>query len=309
MHAHFIPQAYKEAFDVYLGGKNPDRFPMPDSSEQKTLEFLDEMNIARQVIGLSSPHINMDSPAVNKKIARACNEEMALLAHDHSDRLSFLASLSVPYVEDAIDEAVYSLDALCAVGITLPTNSKGVYMSDPSLEPLFEVLDERATMVVFHPNRPGSVPTGVGQKLPEPIIEFFFDTTRLVADLILKGYVERYPNIKFVVPHCGAALPVVFDRMALYASTLKEQGQIPDDFDVYRTASKLYYDLAGNSMPSQLKILLGYVPEDHFVYGSDYPFTAMSGVAYLAQSIADCDYLSDEQKRHMFYDNGQALLA
>ena len=309
LHAHFVPVAYKEAFIKYLGGNNPDRFPMPNSNEEITLQFLEDLNVERQVFGVSSPHVNFSTQENNKAIARACNEEMADLCKKHPGRLDFLATLSVPYVDDAIEEIEYSMDKLGAVGVNLPTNTKGVYMGVPELVPLFEALNAKKAIVAFHPNKPGAVPQGVGEKLPETILEFFFDTTRIIADLIMKGYIDMYPDIKFVVPHCGAALPVALDRMAGFMTMLKKMGQVPEDFDVYKLAGKLYYDLAGSPTASQLKILLGYVPDSHFIYGSDTPFTPTFEIARLAQLLADCDYLTEEQKMRMFYDNGKALLA
>ena len=55
---------------------------------------------------------------------------------------------------------------------------------------------------------------------PFPIMEFFFDTTRAVDNLILHGIVHRYPNLKFIVPHAGAYLPILSDRFAILTRVL-----------------------------------------------------------------------------------------
>ena len=42
---------------------------------------------------------------------------------------------------------------------------------------------------------------------PWPMLEFFFDTTRAVVNLLLSGTVDKYPGVQYLAPHCGAALP------------------------------------------------------------------------------------------------------
>ncbi len=42
---------------------------------------------------------------------------------------------------------------------------------------------------------------------------FFFDTTRTVTNMILNGTLKRFPNIKFVIPHAGAFLTILADRI------------------------------------------------------------------------------------------------
>lgn len=54
------------------------------------------------------------------------------------------------------------------------------------------------------------------------MIEFLFDTTRAVVDLILNGVTERYRNVRFIVPHGGATLPMVADRVAAFAMLLTD---------------------------------------------------------------------------------------
>lgn len=60
--------------------------------------------------------------------------------------------------------------------------------------------------------RPSSIPAHVGEKLPAALMEYFFDTTRAVTNMILQGTIHRYPDIRFIIPHADAFLPVLSDR-------------------------------------------------------------------------------------------------
>ena len=61
----------------------------------------------------------------------------------HPDKFAFLVTLPVPEVEDALAEIADAMDVLDAWGVMLPTNTKGIYMGDPLLEPVFTELNKR----------------------------------------------------------------------------------------------------------------------------------------------------------------------
>lgn len=48
------------------------------------------------------------------------------------------------------------------------------------------------------------------------MLEFMFDNTRSIVDLVFAGVLDRYPGIRFVIPHSGATLPVLSDRIAMF---------------------------------------------------------------------------------------------
>ena len=49
------------------------------------------------------------------------------------------------------------------------------------------------------------------------MLEFFFDTTRAVVDLVLNGTIARHPGLELIIPHAGATLPLVADRVSAFA--------------------------------------------------------------------------------------------
>ncbi len=99
------------------------------------------------------------------------------------------------------------------------TNVDGTYLGDPAWDPVFDELDRRAARVLIHPTRPVCWEhTSFGR--PRPMLEFLFDTTRAVVNLVLNGTVARHPNIRLVIPHAGATLPVIADRVAAFVPLL-----------------------------------------------------------------------------------------
>ena len=306
VHSHFLTKSYLDAMQKYLGG-NPDRFPMPEWSVERHLAYNEAMGIDHTVLSYSSPHINFSTREVNRELARIGNEEAAAIVAKNSGKFSYLASLPLPNLDDSLAEIAHAHDHLGADGFTLPTNTKGTYMGAPELEPMFAEFNRRKALVTFHPNKPGAVPAGVGEMLPIPMMEFVFDTTRCVVDLMLRNYPEKYPDIKFLMPHCGSMLPYVVDRIASFKPTLIKTGSVKPDYDVAKVFSSFYFDTTGASAAHQLRDVMDMTDISHILYGSDFPFPPVSVLEEQTDAVFNAPYLNAEQKACIFYKNALAL--
>lgn len=311
MHAHYLPQAYKDAL-LNRGEKNPDGFPTPNWDPEMHLKTMDQLGISRSMLSISSPHINFGDRNAAKILARKVNEDGAELVQKYPGRFGLFASLPLPNVEDSIEEIQYAKEILHVDGFALPTNTQGVYLGNPCLDPVFEELNKHKAVVVLHPNKPSSVPENVAEGLPIPMMEFLFDTTRTVINMILKGTLKKFPDIKFIIPHAGAFLPILADRIAsaiqVLPTSFGENIKLEENrIDIYDELKKLYYDVAGVCLPRQLDALLQIVNVDHLLYGSDYPYTPEIGCSTLAGDLDKTNLLNNEQRRAIYHDNALKL--
>src|ERR1700761_7929020 len=219
VHAHFVPPVYREA-TVAAGHSRPDGMPaLPQWSPELALETMDRLRIAAPGPSLSSPGIWFGDAGAAARLARAVNDSGAELARAHPDRFGFFASLPLPDVPQALAELSRSLDELGADGVVLLTNYAGTYLGDPALEPVWQELAARQATVFLHPTGPSCVPV-LHRERPYPLMEFLFDTTRSVTDLVLSGALLRHPGVKLVVPHAGAAFPAMAHRIAAISGAL-----------------------------------------------------------------------------------------
>jgi predicted TIM-barrel fold metal-dependent hydrolase len=182
-----------------------------------------------------------------------------------------LATLPLPNVEASLAELERCLDELDLDGVMLLSNTAGVYLGDPELEPLFEALDARGAYAFLHPGFPPHKPP-----LGHPIwlYEFPFETVRAVTNLIYGGSLERYPRIRFQLSHLGGAAPFLAHRIASLADREPEQaGAAPAGALEY--LRRLYYDtgLANNSPALAATQLVTEL--DHIVFGTDWPYAAL----------------------------------
>ena len=84
------------------------------------------------------------------------------------------------WLKRALRRLIPALDQQGALGFTLPTNARGIYVGDDRLDKVLAKLDERHAVVALHPNEPKPNIEAMSDVVPAPLMEFIFDTTRTV---------------------------------------------------------------------------------------------------------------------------------
>ena len=278
-------------------------FPLPKYDAEAHLKWMDQAGIQTSVLTLAAPQ------PTSAKVVRSTNEAAAKLKQRHPGRFLFCAALPLPDVDAAIREAIYALDTLKADGIKLATNVSGQYLGAPELDTLFSVLNERKAVIILHPHRPEPVNRQVMQQTPLAMQEYLSETTRAVANMISRNVLARYHDIKVVVPHCGANLPLAIPRMKSLTPVM-QANKIVGEINYEANLAALYYDLAGAHSPEVIRMMLTITTPDHLLYGSDYPYVAPQ---VLTKSLMRMkDYLTTEQdltpyKEMILWKNAEKL--
>lgn len=304
--AHYLPPSYYD-FLAEEGLFCPDGFPTPQWDEAWQQEMMGELGIAYALLSVSSPSLWTKDPARTRTLARKVNDEGAEIVSRAPGNLGFLATLPLPEVSAAINEARRCLDTLHAGGVGLMTNYGGVYLGDRSLDPILAELNGRGALAVLHPTKPAVTVPNVNQEIPVPAFEYFVETTRTFLNLVQNDTFARYPDIRWVIPHAGAFLPILADRFESFALMLRFAD--PDRrVDILADMAHVYYDLAGFSEPKQLAMLLRNVDETHLLYGSDTPYTDISACVGQAEALEETPKLTERQKALLFTENALTLL-
>jgi predicted TIM-barrel fold metal-dependent hydrolase len=290
VHAHYVTDGYLAAA-IGAGHQNPDGMPgWPRFDVTDQLAMMDRQGIGRSVLSVSSPGVHFGDDRSARRLAAEVNDFGAKLVADHPDRFGLFASLPLPDLGGALVEARRALDHLGAVGVIIETNASGRYVGDPAFEPLLDELDHRGAVVMIHPTSPACSPL-LASNPPPPMFEFLFDSTRAIADLVLTGALEHHPNLRLVMPHGGAMLPLVADRIDQFR-TLFGHGSA-DGPSVRELLSTLWYDMAGLPFPMQIPALAQIVGVDHLLYGSDSAFTPEPVIERQIRSIEEAPPAAD----------------
>lgn len=281
---------------------------------------MDKLNIKKSILSITSPgtHLTPNRDEHAAKLTRQTNEELSAICTKDPSRFGFFASLPLPSVQESIVEIDHALDKLGAVGFAVLSNTNGVYLGDKALNPVFEKINARKAILFIHPTSCNLLSPG-GQlqtmkpleQYPRPMMEFMFDETRAVANLLLSGTVSRYPHISFIMSHCGCSIPPIVDRIGTFATFGGGENKSDEFRKLLR--ERFFFDLAGFPFPDQIHGLLrtlGKGGEQRLVYGSDYPFTPERVVVDLVARMDEgCEDLFDKSQRVAVYSgNAERML-
>jgi predicted TIM-barrel fold metal-dependent hydrolase len=305
VHNHILPQEYIESL-AGIGITSSGGVPFPEWSPETTIARMKESGVATAMTSISAPGVYFGDTGFARDLARRCNEIFARLVSDHPQSFGAFAVLPLPDVDDALQELEYALDALGLDGVGLLTSIGDQYLGDPAFDPLFEELNRRKTVVYTHPNVP---PGSDVPKLnwPAPLVEFIFDTTRAVTNLILHGTLERYPDITLILSHGGGAVPYIAGRIALAETSPLAKEIIPKGVVAY--LKRLYYDTALSTTPYAFPSLRALVDPSHILFGSDYPFAPEpdSWMGKTAEGLKKYGGFDNEERLAVERDNARRL--
>ncbi len=302
VHSHIITPEFLSSLESE-GRLMDEGFPLPKYDAEAHLKWMDEAGIETSVLTLAAPQ------PTSAHTIRKTNETAAKLKRQHPGRFMFCAALPLPDVNAAVREAKYALDTLKADGIKLATNVNGQYLGAPELDTLFAVLNERKAIIILHPHRPDPVNRQVMEQTPLAMQEYLSETTRAVSNMISRNVLARYNDVKVVVPHCGAYLPLSVPRMKSLTPVMQANKMV-GEINWEANLRTLYYDLAGAHSPEVIRMMLTITSPDHLLYGSDYPYVAPQ---VLTQSLARMkQYLTTEPdlapfKEMILYKNAEKI--
>jgi predicted TIM-barrel fold metal-dependent hydrolase len=282
-HHHIVPTFYRDWLEKH--GYTAGGMPIPQWSVDSALGFMDAHKIATAIFSVSTPGAYIGDAIEAREVARALNVETAQIVAKNPERFGFFATLCLPDVVGSIDEARRALAELKADGIVLMTNTDGIYIGDPSLEPLMGVLNEHHAVVFLHP---GALPAQLAADVPAYVADFLLDTVRTAVGICKADWFEKFPNVRFILSHAGGFIPFAAYRIARACAR-------DGDTAGMKQLKRFYLDTAVASSPTSLPSLFAFADTSHITFGSDLPY-ANAARAGAFTSMLDA-YLMDATLR------------
>jgi predicted TIM-barrel fold metal-dependent hydrolase len=301
VHFHMIPQFYADM--VYAAGSGPAIGRYPDWSEQLALEIMDRFDIATALLSLGQPGVQFCKPDQARTLARRCNDYSAELNAKHMKRFGAFGTVSMWTVKDAVEEIGYCLDTLKFSGVSLFASYDGKFLGDPQFDPVMEALNARDGVVFVHP---GTHPLSKQIDLPWPffMMEYLFDTTRAVVNLIFGGALERYPRIRFILPHAGGLAPYFSWRLSVSPMIDKRLNQMPQE-KVFELLRRFWYDNALSPSTQTWGCLENVAAPERILFGTDWPFANVNVTTEAVKAYETLGAISPAQRSAI--DRGNAL--
>jgi predicted TIM-barrel fold metal-dependent hydrolase len=268
VHFHHIPSFYADA--VYEAGRGPAIGRYPEWTPELALDLMDRFEIEVALTSLAQPGVGFGTQSSAELLARRCNDYAAELIARWPNRFGAFATVPMWNIEGALREIAYCLDDLRFEGVSLFASYGERFLGDVWLDPVLKALDERSAVVFVHP---GLHPSSATIALPWPgfMMEYLFDTTRAVVNLIFTRAIERYPRIRFILPHAGGVVPYFAWRLSVSPMIDKRLPQLSRE-QVLSDLAHFWYDNALAPGEQTFGALDHVARPERIMFGSDFPF-------------------------------------
>jgi aminocarboxymuconate-semialdehyde decarboxylase len=302
-HHHILPDLFwRETNDAHapVGGLAPLRW-----SKEAMIAFMDDAGIDVAVTSVSTPGVHLGDSEKARSLARRCNEFAAELVQARPDRFASFACLPLPDIDASLQELSYAVDVLKLDGLVLFTNSRGVYLGDATLEPVFEELERRKSVAFVHPNpSPDAAAHSLG--LPDNLLDFPTDTNRAIAQMHYTNRFARTPNVKYIFSHAGGSTPFLAARFAIidemgFIAGGEQRGTAADMF------RRMYWDTALAASDPVLRMLREVAGIDQVLFGTDFPYLRRDLAAKAKQRILESSELNQMEKQAVLGGNAARL--
>ena len=278
----------------------------PDWSVEGTIAQMDRHGIDAVVLSVPDAANHAEGKAACE-IARRINETLAEVVQRHPTRFGAMATVPGRDAEGAVAEIAYALDTLKMDGVSTSTNINDIYLGDPRFDPWFEEMNRRGVTLFVHPMiTRASAPLDLG--LNASVMEFMFDTTRMVASMVTKGAKKRFADIKMISTHAGGTIPFLASRIPLLVSLFGIKDRDPMTAEQVREGlQSFYFDLTAATTQSQLVGLLDLVPTSQVLFGFDMPFMPDATIEPAIKDLCAFPQFDDATLKAMSRDNALRL--
>jgi 6-methylsalicylate decarboxylase len=280
---------------------------LPDWSMDGALELMNKYGISTSIISCPNAANDFLNQA-GRDTARRVNEAIAELMVKHSTRFGGMATLPARDIDGCLAEMEYALDVLKLDGVCTACNVNDVYMGDDVYDPWFEEMNRRGVTLFIHPTVHSSFPsTSLG--LAPSMFEFMFDTTRMLANMVVTGKKKRFSNMNMITTHAGGTMPFLVERFQTL-ETFYGAGKGRETVsatEVKEVLGSFYYDLTSGTSNAQLLALLELIPTSQILMGVDIPFLPHYTIGEAIKAVGSYPGFTDADLELIAHGNATRL--
>ena len=275
----------------------------------RRLADMDASGIARQIVLLTAPGVQVFDAATGTSLARDANDELSEKTKRHPARYAALAAIAPQDPRGAVQELQRAI-GLGFKGVVVNSHTQGSYLDEPKYWEIFEAAAALDVPLYIHPNTPP--PAMIGPFLPRgldgAIYGFAVETGLHLMRIILAGVFDRFPKLRIVVGHLGEGLPFWLFRLDfMHASMVranryegvKALKKKPSDY----LKENVWVTTSGMQWAPAILFCQQVLGVERVLYAMDYPYQ------FVPEEVKVTDELpvSDEVRRMLYQTNAERL--
>ncbi len=288
------------------------------------LNLMDECEIDMSVL-VPLPWIETAPPVYNDpqkalQAAQILNDQLADIAVQYPDRFRAVALLPTTNPDVMLQEFERAVNELGMVGGFYVVGPTAKPPDHPDYEYLYQKAVELDVPLWMHPSRPPIYPDYVGEPVSKfqiwQTLSWLMDSSAAMVRLVMGGLFERLPDVKIIIHHHGALIPLFAERMQYGWEYFEQNTGVPQDTPIdhpyIEHFKKFYCDTATQGYaPLVMQVAYDFFGPDHVLFGSDATMDAENGRIFTMEarrSLEDLRHVSTPELRQMYHGNAERLL-
>ena len=260
VHTHLAP----DLDDSELTG--PELLRRPDA----LLAYLDSVGLDSALVSPPPPYYrqHLDVVASRDWVARLNDGVRRRCALQPRLRPVPYLPLEHPDVSVEVYAQVRAESASATPIVTGAAGGQSARLDDPEFDILWAMLAADGAVLLLHPGT--SPDSRLAPHYQENLTGNPVETTVAVSQLVFGQVATRHPGLRFVLVHCGGAVPMLAGRWRRGIATARPG--LPDPaVDLDAEFRALWFDSLAHD-PNALRLAVSVLGADRLVLGSDWPF-------------------------------------
>lgn len=284
---------------------------MQDLGERR-LRDMDETGIARQILSLTAPGVQIFDRDTAVALARSTNDQLAESIRKYPDRFSGLAAVAPQDPKAAAHELERGVRTLGLKGAIINSHTRGEYLDDPKFWEIFEAAEALNVPIYLHPTTPPSRMIGpfLDRGLDGAIFGFAVETGLHMLRIVVSGVFDRFPKLRIIAGHLGEGLPYWLFRIDFmharmvaanrYSGVLKLEKK-PSDY----LKENFYVTTSGMAWQPPILYAQSVLGVDRVLYAMDYPYQFVPEEVQVTDSLP----ISDADKKMLYQTNAERVFS
>jgi 2,3-dihydroxybenzoate decarboxylase len=271
---------------------------------------MDATGIARQIVSLTSPGVQIFDAAQGTALATSFNDQLAEACRKYPERFSGLAAIAPQNPEGAAKELQRGVTQLGLKGAIINSNTHGEYLDDPKFWGILEAAEALDVPIYLHP---ATAPRRMIGPLIEKGLEgafygFAVETSTHLLRMIMSGVFDRFPKLQVIAGHGGEGLPFWLCRFDLFQHNYAVNDRFPHMPKLKRKVSEYIKEnipitSSGMAWAPVIQFCQEVLGMDRVMYAMDYPYQYNRDEVKVTDEMP----ISDADKKKFYQTNGERI--
>ena len=275
---------------------------------EERIADMDSSGIARQLILLSAPGVQVFDAGTGAALAIQTNDELSENIKKHPDRYAGLAAIAPQDPRGAAKELERAVKTLGLKGAVVNSHTQGEYLDEPKFWEIFEAAQALDVPIYLHPTTPS--PAMIAPFLPRgldgAVFGFAVETGLHMMRIVFAGVFDRFPRLKMVLGHLGENLPFQLFRLDFMHHSMTVSRRYPGAPPLAKKPSdylkeNVWYTTSGMQWAPAILHSISVLGIERVMYAMDYPYQFVPEEVEVTDTLA----ISEPDRKKLYQTNAE----